>query len=145
MVSSLWTMPTKLCISPAKLEPCSGSLHLGQIRPRAGPLWGGVEIPQLFLVESYHFYTLIHSFSSPCKVLEPYGISFLEKRKHREGERERKNAINSGHYIPPATSFSVKNHYLTKPQLEEIWRLGRCNCMPIAKSYKAPDFEYSKT
>jgi hypothetical protein len=75
-----------------------------------------VEIPQLFLVESYHFYTLIHSFSSPCKVL---GEKETQRGRERENE-DRKNAINSGHYIPPATSFSVKNHYLTKPLLEEI-------------------------
>ena len=31
VVSALGTMPAKLCIAPAKLEPCLGSLHSGQI------------------------------------------------------------------------------------------------------------------
>ena len=41
VVSSLWTMPAKLYIRPTKLEPQNRSLHLGQIRQRAGPLWSG--------------------------------------------------------------------------------------------------------
>jgi hypothetical protein len=63
---------------------------------------------------------LIHLFSSPCRVLEPTH-SWRKVNTEREREKEdRKNAINSGHYISPATSFSVKKHYSTKPQLEEI-------------------------
>ena len=38
VVSSLRTMPARLCITPKKLEPYTGSLHLGQIRPHACPL-----------------------------------------------------------------------------------------------------------
>ena len=38
VLSSLRTMPAKVCIRPKKLKPYKGSLHLGQIRPSACPL-----------------------------------------------------------------------------------------------------------
>jgi hypothetical protein len=44
----------------------------------------------------------------------------IEREREREKRRREKNAINSEHYIPPATPFSVKNHYLTQLQLEEM-------------------------
>jgi hypothetical protein len=48
------------------------------------------------------------------------GEKETQRGRGREREKEdRNNAIDSGHYIP-ATSFSVKNHYTTKPLLEEI-------------------------
>ena len=50
----------------------------------------------------------------------PSGRKVNTERERDREEEERENAINNGHFIPPATPFFVKNHYLTQLQLEEI-------------------------